>query len=363
MRKALEAELCALSGDDWTVFQDVEHIDIGEQWRRRLEEGVGGSTFFLPILTPTYLKRPICRDELNQFLKKERELERDDLVFPLLYLDTPSLTDKHTQASDPLAIVLAARKWDDWRELRVYGLKTAKVRLRLSALSRAILSASSRNAPAISPRPLASGTLAPIATAAIPLLPRSWDQKVLSVVKIAWRIVPFTAMLSGWLREIQLHGLIATPDAAGDPFAKYGPRARDLMRELYSLIRAQKHSTTAIEWSDAFYGFRDELWSFEEAAFLKGRHMPRAPFGEGLRLSNAGFIIDLALLCDDPVKSIKLNEILEGSKERLNGGSLSDSIGLPLVVINAFFRQYEQKGQGITSKTIGESHYIPHDVA
>lgn len=56
LRKALEAELTGLSGDVWKVFQDVEDIQIGQEWRKRLDEGLSGSTFFLPVLTPTYIE-------------------------------------------------------------------------------------------------------------------------------------------------------------------------------------------------------------------------------------------------------------------------------------------------------------------
>ena len=40
----------ALTGEPWEVFQDIEDIEIGQQWRKRLAEGVEGSTFFIPGL-------------------------------------------------------------------------------------------------------------------------------------------------------------------------------------------------------------------------------------------------------------------------------------------------------------------------
>src|SRR4051812_31025798 len=94
MREKLEKELRFLSGDPWNVFQDLEDIEIGQQWQKRLEEGVTGCTFFVPVLTPTYFKRPCCRTELTQFLEREREMGRDDLVMPILYLNTPVLADE-----------------------------------------------------------------------------------------------------------------------------------------------------------------------------------------------------------------------------------------------------------------------------
>ena len=36
---------------------------------------------------------PICRFELDAFLARENELGRNDLVFPVLYIDVPGLDD------------------------------------------------------------------------------------------------------------------------------------------------------------------------------------------------------------------------------------------------------------------------------
>jgi len=145
IRLALEAELQILSGEQWDVFQDIEDIAIGQQWRKRLAQGVAGSTFFVPILTPTYLKRPVCREELEQFLKREKELNRDDLVIPLLYLPTAALSDSRLRDSDTLAVTLAERNWDDWTALRNNSLESAKLRQRITGLAKAIMAAHGRN--------------------------------------------------------------------------------------------------------------------------------------------------------------------------------------------------------------------------
>jgi len=358
-RKALEEELCVLSGDDWTVFQDIEHIEIGEQWKKRLAEGVSGSTFFLPILTPTYLKRPVCRDELTQFLDRERELGRDDLVFSVLYVDTPLLNDKHLRESDQLAVALTARKWDDWRELRDYQVKTTKVRRKIRGLAKAILAANNRVHAPSKPVPVPSQTQTRILSSPLPPLSERWQERIHSVVTIGWRLIPLTAMISEWLRVGQFEGL-PNPELLNYPALKFGLRAMDLVEELYLRIRAQVHPTTKIEWTPALKPFGRELSLFESARFLTSRHTITGS-GEVLRLRYA-FIVDLALLCDDLDKSVRLDEIVKGAKKSLNGAELSEVVGLPLIVVDAFFWQYEQQGRGNTSKTIGESQYYPYDV-
>jgi hypothetical protein len=144
IRHALEAELSTLTGDEWHVFQDVEDIAVGEQWKKRLEEGLAGSTFFLPIITPTYLKRDACRNELRRFLNREQQLGRDDLVIPVLYINTPALSDPHLLERDALARTIAERQWHNWTDLRPQSFETADARKRLGDLAKAILEAYAR---------------------------------------------------------------------------------------------------------------------------------------------------------------------------------------------------------------------------
>jgi hypothetical protein len=147
----------------------------------------------------------------------------------------------------------------------------------------------------------------------------SFWEKFVAAVKISGQMLPCTAMLSQWLDEIDTGRMKARLDRLEDPLAKYGPKARELMRVLYAIIRAQDHPTTSVEWTSALDPFRKELRYLEAAGFLDGDHAVTGEFAKGLRLSNAGFIIDLALLYDDPAKVIKVNETIENSKSRLNG--------------------------------------------
>jgi hypothetical protein len=178
-------------------------------------------------------------------------------------------------------------------------------------------------------------------TAGVSLAASWWHEKVGSVLTLASEVVPFTAMLSLWLHDVQNQKL-SQRELLDYPNAKYGPRTTDLMKEFYSQVRAQQPLTIAIELTPALDSFRGELTSLEAAGFLAAGYS-WSGFVENPRLSNAGFIIDLALLCDDPSKCVRLNEIIQGAKRRLNGAELSGSVGLPLIVVNAFFQQYQQR--------------------
>jgi parallel beta-helix repeat protein len=116
LREHLEEEVRARDGDNgFAIFQDRKDIKWSQQWEKRLKQGVEGCALFLPVVTPRYFTSEPCRKELEQFLALEQSLGRDDLVLPLLFLDTKGL-DK--DSDDPLKIAIAAHQWRDWRHLR-----------------------------------------------------------------------------------------------------------------------------------------------------------------------------------------------------------------------------------------------------
>lgn len=72
--------------------------------RHTVEKGGQGaieqSIFFIPITTLTFVASPYCRFKLDAFLAREAELGRDDLVFPILYIDVPALRDDTHRRND-----------------------------------------------------------------------------------------------------------------------------------------------------------------------------------------------------------------------------------------------------------------------
>jgi len=116
--KRLSGEVHAQTGKDFPIFQYREDIEWGEQWRQRIEESLDASTFFIPIITPSFFKSEECCKELRAFLKREKQLGRSDLILPVYYRNTPPLHDKAQLKTDKLAEEIAKRQWADWRDLR-----------------------------------------------------------------------------------------------------------------------------------------------------------------------------------------------------------------------------------------------------
>jgi len=142
IRGRLSSEVKFQTGKDFPIFQDIQDIFVGENWRRTIHGSIDGSTFLLAIITPSFLQSSACRDEVKSFLQREATLNRDDLIIPILYSDAPGLHD----SSDEIATELAARQYDDWRELRFVGLDSPAIREKLATLAAQISASFERTA-------------------------------------------------------------------------------------------------------------------------------------------------------------------------------------------------------------------------
>jgi TIR domain len=117
-RQRLSAEIRVQTGEEFPIFQDRSDIAWGQNWKARIDETLDAVTLLIPIITPGFFRSLPCRQEVFQFVKRERELGRDDLILPVYYVSTWELDDPARRETDELAQVLAGRQWADWRELR-----------------------------------------------------------------------------------------------------------------------------------------------------------------------------------------------------------------------------------------------------
>ena len=137
-RERLSGEVQMQTGEQFPIFQDRNDIKWGENWKRRIEDGLDASAFLIPIITPSFFNSPACRAELTRFLERELALGRDDLVLPVYYVDCPLLNDSVQREKDELAIAVAAHQWADWREFRFEPLTAPEVGRRLAALGQQV---------------------------------------------------------------------------------------------------------------------------------------------------------------------------------------------------------------------------------
>lgn len=145
LRKSLEGEIRVQSGEStFHIFQDREDITWGQQWAQRINESLDAVTFLFPILTPAFFKSSACRDELNRFLEREKQLSRNDLILPIYYVDTPLVSHAGKRNADELAKLIAGRQYADWRDLRFEPLNSPKVGRVLAKLAKQVVDALER---------------------------------------------------------------------------------------------------------------------------------------------------------------------------------------------------------------------------
>jgi hypothetical protein len=91
LRERLSNEVWVQSGAAFAIFQDTKDIEWGQQFAQRIAETLKSVIFFIPILTPSFFNSEYCREELRQFLERETQLQRHDLILPVYYLASPVL--------------------------------------------------------------------------------------------------------------------------------------------------------------------------------------------------------------------------------------------------------------------------------
>jgi CheY-like chemotaxis protein len=144
-RKTLESAVHVVTGvEDFRLFQDVEGIVLGEQWQKKIADVVNLATCMLPMLSPLFFSSTACRQEVDLFFVRERQLQRDDLILPVYFFTCPKLEKPEETARDPMAVELAKRHMFDWRENATVPLQEPKVRGAVLTLARQVATALER---------------------------------------------------------------------------------------------------------------------------------------------------------------------------------------------------------------------------
>jgi hypothetical protein len=127
-RERLSHEVHVQTGIEFPIFQDRNDILLGQNWRQRIDEALEHeSTFLIPILTPSFFNSEACREELELFLERERQLRRNDLILPVYYVNCRELDDEKRRGRDKLTETIASRQWVDWRGLRFEPFNSSQV--------------------------------------------------------------------------------------------------------------------------------------------------------------------------------------------------------------------------------------------
>jgi CheY-like chemotaxis protein len=145
LRKLLELGVRVVAGDQsFQIFQDVDGIELGQQWEKRIGNAITSARFLIPIITPCFFSSHPCRDEFTKFVEHEKTLARDDLILPIYFVTVPSLEKIELRNSDPLAVEVSKRQRFDWREWSELPISDPTVRKAVRELSQQIVLACQR---------------------------------------------------------------------------------------------------------------------------------------------------------------------------------------------------------------------------
>ena len=134
-RNRLSGEIRMQTGEDFSIFQDRNDIQWGQNWKERIEDSIDEVTFLIAIITPSFFNSPACRDELERFLAREKKLNRSDLILPVYYVSSPVFDEEPKRAKDKLAQEVAKHQFADWRELRFEPFTSPQVGKTLAQLA------------------------------------------------------------------------------------------------------------------------------------------------------------------------------------------------------------------------------------
>lgn len=136
LRQHLEQEIGTLIGRSISIWQDVENIEWGQHWKKEITKGLAEAAFFIPVITPGYLRSEGCRDEFNAFLTYEKGRARNDLILPLMYVRPDEFDDP--KSKDEIVKVVLERQYVDWEPLRHIGDERIEYRQKLTILGKRI---------------------------------------------------------------------------------------------------------------------------------------------------------------------------------------------------------------------------------
>src|SRR5579859_6999222 len=138
----IQDEFALVTGETLKIFLDRTDISWGDEWRRRISMALAETTFFIPVVTPSYLKSVECRRELLAFIGQAQSLGVTDLLMPILYVDVPELTE---QSTDEVCASIAKAQCVDWRDIRLSAHDSAEYRRGVNSLALRLAEVASRH--------------------------------------------------------------------------------------------------------------------------------------------------------------------------------------------------------------------------
>lgn len=129
-------EYALLSGESLRLFVDRD-LEWGDEWKRRIDEALQDTTFFIPIITPRYFKSDECRRELIKFKTASEEFGVEQLLLPIYYVEVPEMEVE--EPADKLMAFVKTIQRVDLRQIRLENESDAAHRVMVNNLASRLL--------------------------------------------------------------------------------------------------------------------------------------------------------------------------------------------------------------------------------
>jgi len=135
LARAIQSEYEVLTGEAIEIFIDRD-VAWGEEWQRRIDTALEGTTFLIPVVTPRFFKSRECRRELLTFDMHAMGRNAGELLMPLLYVDVAGL---EVDSGDEAMALVARTQYEDWTNLRLETEDSAEYRRGVNKLARRLV--------------------------------------------------------------------------------------------------------------------------------------------------------------------------------------------------------------------------------
>jgi hypothetical protein len=153
----LRKEYRLLTGGELTLFLDRDVIQWGDNLREHIDQALAGTSFFIPIITPTFFKSEECRRELIAFSQEVKRLNVEALLLPVYYAEVPEFSAEGP-IKDELMQLVKDTKYEDWTNLRLEDPELSAYRKGVYGLARRLAEVVRELTTALPHAPTESGT-------------------------------------------------------------------------------------------------------------------------------------------------------------------------------------------------------------
>ena len=118
------------------IFLDRESLSWGDNWRSSIDNTLTMSSFFIPVISPRYFKRPECRRELLDYHRQATARGNTKYLLPLNYASVVNFSGDNP---DELIALTARTQYVDWTRLRLMDERSEEYRTGVNQLARRLV--------------------------------------------------------------------------------------------------------------------------------------------------------------------------------------------------------------------------------